>query len=150
RVLFRSGGIGENDGGIDQPMGQQARQAISEATTVLFTVDGRAGLTAAAQNIARELRSLDKPVHLVVNKTGGVDEQLAQADFFALGVAHTYATAASHGRGVTQLLEELVETFPPAEEELEDVPDSIRVAIVGRPNVGKSTLVIRLLGEERV
>lgn len=149
-VVVDTGGIGENDGGIDQPMGQQARQAISEATTVLFMVDGRAGLTAADQNIARELRSLDKPVHLVVNKTDGVDENVAQADFYALGFAHIHAIAASHGRGVTQLLEELVETFPPVEEQLDDAPDSIRVAIVGRPNVGKSTLVNRLLGEERV
>ena len=150
-MVVDTGGIGESKGdGIDQPMGEQARQAIGEATLVLFLVDGRAGLTAADQNIARELRSVNKPVHLVVNKTDGVDEHVALADFYALGFTDVHAIAASHGRGVAQLLDLLVETFPAPEEELEDEPDSIRVAIVGRPNVGKSTLVNRLLGEERV
>ncbi len=149
-VVVDTGGIGESDAGIDQPMGDQARQAIGEANLVLFLVDGRAGLTAADQNIARELRALEKTVHLVVNKTDGIDEDVALADFYRLGFASIHAIAASHGRGVTQMLEQLLEPFEANIEAEDSEPDSIRVAIVGRPNVGKSTLVNRLLGEERV
>ena len=149
-VVVDTGGIGESDGGIDQPMGEQARQAIGEANLVLFLVDGRAGLTAADRNIARELRALEKDIHLVVNKTDGIDEDVALSDFYTLGFPRMHAIAASHGRGVTQLLEQLLDELPVVEAQDEDQPDSIRVAIVGRPNVGKSTLVNRLLGEDRV
>lgn len=149
-VVVDTGGIGESDGGgIDESMGGQARQAIEEATIVLFLVDGRAGLTGPDQNIAKELRVLNKEVHLVVNKTDGVDEDVAQSDFYRLGFNHIHAIAASHGRGVTQLLEEVLADIP-SDIDNQDDDDSIRVAIIGRPNVGKSTLVNRLLGEERV
>lgn len=149
-VVVDTGGIGESEGGIDQPMGTQARQAIGEATLVLFLVDGRAGLTAADENIARELRTMEKTVHLVVNKTDGVDEDVALSDFYTLGFSDVHAIAASHGRGVTQLLEQVLEGVPVPEQDDEALPETIRVAIVGRPNVGKSTLVNRLLGEDRV
>lgn len=154
-VVVDTGGIGESQGGIDAPMGEQARRAIGEASVVLFLVDGRAGLTAADEAIARELRATGRTVHLVVNKTDGVQEEVATGDFYTLGFADIHAIAAVHGRGVAQLLDRVLADFPedaPAADETdpEQEPDSIRVAVVGRPNVGKSTLVNRMLGEERV
>jgi GTP-binding protein len=151
-VVVDTGGIGENDQGIDEPMGAQARQAVDEADIVLFLVDGRAGLTAADQNIARELRSLEKPLWLVVNKTDGLDEDVAAADFYALGFQGLFPIAAAHGRGVRHMISEVLETLPqPAQDDAESEEEQgIKVAIVGRPNVGKSTLVNRMLGEERV
>lgn len=151
-VVVDTGGIGENDQGIDEPMGAQARQAVEEADIILFLVDGRAGLTAADRNIATELRSLEKPLWLVVNKTDGIDEDVAAADFYALGFQGLFAIAAAHGRGVRHMISEVLQTLPAEqEEESESEEDQgIKVAIVGRPNVGKSTLVNRMLGEERV
>src|SRR5690554_1664541 len=146
-VVVDTGGIGESDDGIDRPMGEQARQAVMEADAVLFLVDGRAGLTAADEMVARELRSLNKPVHLVINKVDGVDENVAAADFFTLGLTSTHRIAASHGRGVNAMMAEILSAFPDAPEQSpgEEVA-GIRVAIIGRPNVGKSTLVNRMLG----
>lgn len=151
-VVVDTGGIGEGTDGIDAPMAQQSRLAMLEADTVLFLVDGRAGCTPADETIARELRSLHKPIVLVVNKTDGLDEAVALADFYRLGFEQVHAIAASHGRGVRQLLdlvlpEAEVPTAAAAEEQDED---GIRVTILGRPNVGKSTLLNRLLGDERV
>jgi GTPase len=150
-VVVDTGGIGEGAEGIDGPMGDQARQAVSEADAVLFLVDGRAGLTAADELVAKELRSLNKPVYLVINKVDGIDENIAAADFYALGLTGQHRIAASHGRGVNAMMAEILTTFPDADalspgEEVQ----GIRVAIIGRPNVGKSTLVNRMLGEDRV
>lgn len=148
-VVIDTGGIGENSDGIDIPMTDQAKQALSEADRVLFLVDGRVGRTSADESIARELRTLEKPVELVVNKTDGLDEEVALADFYALGFERLHAIAAAHGRGVKRLLDELLPDVD--EDALEDADDdSIKVAILGRPNVGKSTLLNRMLGEERV
>ena len=151
-VVVDTGGIGENDQGIDEPMGAQARQAVEEADIILFLVDGRAGLTAADRNIATELRSLEKPLWLVVNKTDGIDEDVAAADFYALGFQGLFPIAAAHGRGVRHMISEVLQTLPaePEEESESEEEQGIKVAIVGRPNVGKSTLVNRMLGEERV
>jgi GTP-binding protein len=150
-VVVDTGGIGEGDDGIDGPMGDQARQAVSEADAVLFLVDGRAGLTAADEMVARELRSLNKPVHLVINKVDGVDENIAASEFYALGLTSQHRIAASHGRGVNAMIADILAAFPDAPEHSPgDENQGIRVAIIGRPNVGKSTLVNRMLGEERV
>lgn len=151
-VVIDTGGISGDEHGIDSEMADQSMMAIEEADTVLFIVDAREGLNAADEALARHLRQNNKAFHLVVNKVDGVNEDVATSDFYALGVSSMYAIAASHGRGVRAMIEEVLEEFPP-EEELEEgdqYRDSIRVAIVGRPNVGKSTLVNRLLGEERV
>lgn len=149
-VVVDTGGIGESDGGIDTPMTEQAKQALGEADIVLFLVDGRAGLTSADENIARELRSLHKHVELVVNKTDGLDEDVAQAEFYQLGFERLHAIAAAHGRGVKRLLDRVLPLTEEDELDDEDEDAGIRVAILGRPNVGKSTLLNRMLGEERV
>ena len=151
-IVVDTGGIGEMDdgsGNIDDYMATQSYTAIHEADIVVFVVDARAGLIGADSEIAHFLHTLGKPVFLVANKMDGVHE-VAYAEFFALGFGEPYATAASHGRGVTNLLESLTADMP--EDMPKDELDSktLKLAIIGRPNVGKSTLVNRLLGEDRV
>ena len=156
-TVVDTGGIGEKEDGIDAPMTDQSLRAVGEADLVLFMVDGRAGLTAADEQIAAELRKLPKPTYLVVNKTDGIDADTAMADFYALGMSDVLPIAAAHGRGVRSMIETVMEAFPDLEpldpEQEAERPrqdDSIRVAVLGRPNVGKSTLINRMLGEERV
>lgn len=149
-VVVDTGGIGEGADGVEAPMTDQARAALDEADVILFMVDGRAGLTAADQMVARDLRALQKPVHLVVNKTDGIDEDVARADFYALGLGGMHPIAAVHGRGVTQMIDAVLADFPADASAGDDEQAGIKVAILGRPNVGKSTLLNRMLGEERV
>jgi GTPase len=151
-VVIDTGGISGDEHGIDSQMAGQSLMAIEEADAVLFMVDAREGLNATDQALAKHLRQRNKAFHLVVNKIDGMNEDLATSDFYTLGVESMYAIAASHGRGVRSMIDSVLAGFPDAEDlpERERYPDSTRVAIVGRPNVGKSTLVNRLLGEERV
>jgi GTP-binding protein len=151
-VVIDTGGISGDEDGIDTEMASQSLTAIEEADAVLFMVDAREGLNATDEALARHLRQRNKSFHLVVNKIDGLNEDVATGDFYSLGVQSMYAIAASHGRGVRSMIDRVLATFPDAQEqsERERYPDSIRVAIVGRPNVGKSTLVNRMLGEERV
>jgi GTPase len=135
--------------GILSEMARQAREAIAEADVVLFIVDGRAGLSAQDRRIAQQLRESGAPVHLVVNKTEGMNASLVTAEFHELALGDPLAISAEHGEGVRDLIDMALAKFP-AEPDEEEPPDHPRVAIVGRPNVGKSTLVNRLLGEERV
>jgi GTP-binding protein len=136
--------------GILSEMARQAREAIAEADVVLFIVDGRAGLTPQDKRIATMLRERGIPVWLVVNKTEGMNESVVTAEFHELGMGQPHAISAAHGEGVRQLVEDALAPFPEVREEAGEEPDHPRVAIVGRPNVGKSTLVNRVLGEERV
>ncbi|KAA1194377.1 ribosome biogenesis GTPase Der [Pseudohalioglobus sediminis] len=151
-VVIDTGGISGDEHGIDSEMAEQSLVAIEEADAVLFMVDAREGLNAADQALARHLRQSNKSFHLVVNKIDGLDADVAVSDFYALGVESMHAIAASHGRGVRAMITEVLQPFPAeASSEADDAfPNSTRVAIVGRPNVGKSTLVNRLLGEDRV
>lgn len=148
-ILIDTGGLSGESEELDQHMARQTLLAIEEANLVLFMVDGRGGLTAADESIAAQIRKLDKQVHLVINKVDGIDAAQAVADFSSLGFAQPHAIAAAHKRGVSQLIEDLLNDWPDWDES-EETTRGIKVAIAGKPNVGKSTLVNRMLGEERV
>ncbi len=150
-IVIDTGGLTGDEEGLDAEMARQSMQAVEEADIVLFLVDGRAGLTAGDEVIADHLRRTGKRAHLVVNKTDGQDPDMATADFYSLGFDAPFQIAAAHNRGIRSLLEALL---PDPEEESEEDKahryPGIRISVVGRPNVGKSTLVNRLLGEDRV
>jgi GTP-binding protein len=151
-VVVDTGGLTGEDEGIAGRTARQAQFAIAEADLVLFLVDARDGLLPQDRNILDALRKQGKGFVIVVNKIDGIDESAALAEFAALGAAETLAISSAHGRGVDALLGHVLARLPqadPADEEAKP-EDGIRVAIVGRPNVGKSPLVNRLLGEERV
>ena len=150
-VVVDTGGISHDSDGVDLLMQQQVQQAIGEADQVLFIVDARDGLTAADETIAAGLRRTGKPVTLVVNKTEGLDYDSISGDFFSLGIGEPLPIAAAHGRGVHGLMDRVLSTLPAAFAADEETRHpGVQIAFVGRPNVGKSTLVNRLLGEERV
>ncbi len=136
------------DEGIMFEMARQTLQAIDEADAVIFIVDARAGITPQDKIIANRLRQLSCPVRVAVNKAEGLREDIVAAEFFELGLGDPCAISASHGEGVRSLINEALSHFPRDEEEAE--PDHPKFAVVGRPNVGKSTLVNAVLGEERV
>lgn len=173
-IVIDTGGIDGSEDGIESFMAEQSLLAIEEADIVLFLVDARSGAMPADHAIANHLRSRQKATFLVANKTDGIDADTAISDFYALGIGDIYPIAASHGRGVNSLLDTVLdpifhfeaETFDDENDDRYDLPESyedsvlddaeslinlpIKVAIVGRPNVGKSTLTNRILGEDRV
>jgi len=134
--------------GILSEMARQAREAIAEADVIVFLTDARSGLTPQDKRIAQQLREARAPVILAVNKAEGMREEIAVAEFHELALGEPRAISAEHGEGVRSLVEDALAGFQAQPEE--EQTDHPRVAIVGRPNVGKSTLVNRLLGEERV
>ena len=151
-IVIDTGGLSGVKEDLDSLMARQSWQAVEEADLVFFLVDGREGLTAADEVIAEALRCTGKPRVLVVNKTDGIDAEAAVMEFHALGIGEPRAIAAAHGRGVAALMTAALEQLPAVDDSaaaaFED--ERIRVAIVGRPNVGKSTLINRIMGEERV
>lgn len=151
-MVIDTGGLSGESEGVDALMAQQAWLAVEEADAILFLVDAREGLSAADQAIARQLRESGKTFYLVANKVDGTNADVAMAEFYQLGVERVYPVTASHGRGVPELMEQVLSGLGPAEaaDELLAEDAGIKVTVVGRPNVGKSTLVNRLLGEERV
>ncbi|WP_333795690.1 ribosome biogenesis GTPase Der [Rheinheimera sp.] len=168
-IVVDTGGIDGSEEGIELEMAEQSLRAIDEADVVLFMVDARAGATVADIAIANHIRRINKTVFLVANKTDGLDADSAIADFYSLGIGEVYPIAAAHGRGVTNLLQQALVPLlteqqaarlaayeageePVVDEDAEKAErdQHIKLAIVGRPNVGKSTLTNRILGEERV
>lgn len=165
-ILIDTGGITGDEEGIDAKMAQQSLLAIEEADIVFFLVDARDGLCPADEHIAEHLRKRNKRSLVVVNKVDSLDEHVVMAEFSALGLGEMQGIAASQGRGINTLMGWALADYEPEPEEsagqefvegedLVRVPgpsekDGIKIAIIGRPNVGKSTLVNRMLGEERV
>ena len=154
-MVVDTGGLTDDDEGLAGMVQQQARRAIEEADAILLLVDGRAGLTAMDEEIASQLRRAGKPLHLVVNKGEHRDPDLLSADFHALGLEYLHVIAAVHNEGVETLMTAVLATLPAVgaadeKDESEGPQDVIKLAVIGRPNVGKSTLVNRLLGEERM
>jgi GTP-binding protein len=132
-----------------QQMREQSTLAMEEADVILFMMDARSGLTPADIEVAQMLRKVKKPVFYVVNKVDGDKLENESAEFYSLGVEQLYTISAEHNRGIVDLVENLMDVFPPADPELSD-NELTKIAVVGRPNVGKSSLVNRLLGFERV
>ena len=174
-IVIDTGGITGDEQGIDALMAGQSLQAIEEADAILFLVDARVGMTIADEAIADHLRKQDKNVFIVANKTDGIDADSACGEFYALGLGEVYHIAAAHGKGVRQMIETALDGFfdevvvdqegddldiepeyleededalLKEQERLQNLP--IKLALIGRPNVGKSTLTNRILGEERV
>ena len=138
--------------GILHAMAQQTRLAVDEADSIVMLVDGRQGLTPQDRDIAEQLRKTGRRIWLVVNKAEGMQPATVNAEFHELALGDPLAISAAHGEGVSDLAEMITADFPMQEEVVEDAAPELRprIAIVGRPNAGKSTLVNTLLGEERV
>ncbi len=148
-IVIDTGGLSGENEELDEHMAVQTLLAIEESSIVLFLVDARDGMTAADENIAAHIRRTGKTVYLVLNKTDGLDAAMVASEFYTLGLGDPIAIAASHNRGIRPLLEKVLQPFGQDEPEI-DEERGIKVAFVGRPNVGKSTLVNRVLGEDRV
>jgi GTP-binding protein len=175
-IVIDTGGITGDDEGLDAVMAEQSLLAIDEADAVLFMVDARVGMMVADQAIAEHLRKQEKKVFIVANKTDGIDADSACAEFYGLGLGEVYHIAAVHGKGVRQMIDTALDGFFETADENENDDDAffaeqeyieddeekllkeqerlaampIKLAIIGKPNVGKSTLINRILGEERV
>jgi GTPase len=139
--------------GVVREMGKQTRQAVAEADVVVFVVDGREGLSAQDHDIAKFLRRLGKTCVLVANKAEGMKDGVRLGEFFELGLGEVHAISAAHGQGLRPLLDQVLAPFAEAqlEQDAQDATNTaIRLAVAGRPNVGKSTLINTWLGEERL
>ncbi|ADJ29116.1 ribosome biogenesis GTPase Der [Nitrosococcus watsonii] len=146
-----TGGIMEQESEIGSLMRGQAQLAIEEADVIFFLVDAREGLSSLDEEIAEWLRCTEKPLKLVINKAEGRDEDLVASEFYCLGLGEPAIISARQGQGVEVLLQALLTLLPVAgREESEIQAKGLQLAVIGRPNVGKSTLVNRILGEERV
>ena len=136
--------------GILHEMAKQTRQAVDEADMVLFIVDGRDGVTPQDRIIATQLRKTGRPLLLLVNKAEGMQSARVTAEFHELGLGTPIPISSAHGDNVSEMIEVALDELPVSEVEIEEKSDHPKLAIVGRPNVGKSTLVNAILGEERV
>ena len=150
-ILIDTGGFEPLiDGGIMYQMARQSEQAIAESNAVIFLVDGRNGITPQDKVIANQLRLLNKPVYVAVNKVEGTDKATAISDFYELGLPNLIPISSSHGEGVFKLMEAVLADFSVDDVDADKESLGITFAVVGRPNVGKSTLVNAMLGEDRV
>lgn len=149
-TLIDTGGIMMDD--ADPLLTQirlQAEVAMEEADVILFLVDGEAGVTESDRDLANHLRRTETPLFLVVNKADNPKRDMNAADFYALGLGELFSVSALSGRGVADLLDEVVNVFPPDTGEEEEDDNSVKIALIGRPNVGKSSMLNAILGEDR-
>ncbi|CAN5723521.1 ribosome biogenesis GTPase Der [soil metagenome] len=153
-IVIDTGGFEPSaESGIYKEMAKQTRQAVAEADIVIFVVDARGGLSAQDHDIAKFLRRLGKPTLLVANKSEGMTEGTQLGEFFELGLGQVYPISAAHGQGTRSLVDLVIETLnlpEPGDEDEEADSGVIKLAVAGRPNVGKSTLINTWLGEERL
>ncbi|MBY0453927.1 MAG: ribosome biogenesis GTPase Der [Burkholderiaceae bacterium] len=152
-IVIDTGGFEPDaSSGIYREMARQTQQAVAEADVVVFVVDARAGLSGQDHDIARYLRRLGKPCVLAANKAEGMREGVQLSEFYELGLGEVYAISAAHGQGIRSLVELVLEPLhlPDPDEALEEDKNVIKLAVAGRPNVGKSTLINAWLGEERL
>ncbi len=148
-LVIDTGGVAGGEVGIDERMVEQSVRALEEADVAIVLVDGREGLTAADEHVADLARRHAKKAWLAVNKAEGLDQDIVSSEFHALGLGQPVAVSAAHGDRIAALMDEVLADFEDVEAP-DDDDDELRIAVIGRPNVGKSTLVNRLLGEERV
>ncbi|ASG68604.1 GTPase Der [Francisella halioticida] len=157
-LVVDTGGISDQDAGFDEFMAKQSEMAIDEANLVFFIVDGRSGLTASDQYVANLLRQRDKKVIVVVNKVDGVDEEAAMSEFYSFGFDKVFAISAAHRRNTQKLVDKFLkkplndyyQDYTQTGVHKEQLRHGIHYSLIGRPNVGKSTLTNRMLGEDRV
>lgn len=151
-ILIDTGGLTNLKDDMSGLMKKQAQLAMEEADMIFFLVDGREGVTAADQAIVQDLRGIDKPILLVVNKSEGEKREMIAADFYSLGMGEPAVISATRNRGIEPMMNVVREKLPHvvAVEGEEEKDGGIRLAVLGRPNVGKSTLINRIMGEERV
>ena len=148
-IVIDTGGLSGEKQDLDDLMARQTHAAIEEADEILFLVDAQQGLTGADQQIAERIRRSGKSCRIVVNKIDGLDPDQAQAEFFALGFESVFLIAAEHRKGTSALLDHCLQDYA-AQSAVQSEDSGPRVAVIGRPNVGKSTLINRLAGEERL
>jgi len=152
-IVIDTGGVAGGEEGIEELMVDQTIHALKEADVAIVMVDGRSGLTAADEHVAALARRHAKHTWLAVNKAEGLDKDIASVEFHALGLGDPVTISAAHGDRISSLMDEVLAPFVEAEEEVADENDDdkpLRIAVIGRPNVGKSTLINRLIGEERL
>ncbi len=153
-ILIDTAGLGEinpDNEAMLEHVEKQTFQAIEDATAIMFVVDGRTGINHVDETIAEQLRPYNKKCFLAVNKTEGLEKSTVVADFYQLGMNEPYAISAQRGSGLKQLISDMLSDHPyDATEHEEEIGDALRVCVLGRPNVGKSTLINRFLGEERL
>ena len=152
-ILIDTGGLGRNDKdseNIANLISDQSLRAIKEADVLIWLVDGRNGLSTEDEHLAKVLRPMCEHIFLTANKTEGLNTDIILSDFYRLGFDNLYAISAKRGNGVSHLMDEVIQHLPTESEDKIQIEHGLRITILGRPNVGKSTLINRILGEERV
>ena len=152
-IVIDTGGVAGGEAGIEELMVEQTVRALKEADVAIVMVDGRSGLTSADEHVAALARKHAGSTWLAVNKAEGLDKDIAAGEFHALGLGDPVAISAAHGDRISSLMDEVLRPYVDDEEDVadeDDVDKSLRIAVIGRPNVGKSTLINRLIGEERL